>query len=241
MEAPKLVERVRKPKLLIFIVAYYAESTLRAVLERIPTAIFDDYDCEVLVVDDCSEDRTFEIGHEYKESHPEIKITVLSNHYNQGYGGNQKIGYAYAIARGFDFVALLHGDGQYAPEELPNLVAPLREGRADAVFGSRMMQQFGALRGGMPLYKYIGNKILTRLQNAMLGTNLSEFHSGYRVYSVESLKRIPFKLNTNDFHFDTEIIIRNTFGLFQLLLNFLFRLLACLLLTGALLQPFIET
>ncbi len=203
-----MVEPARKAKLLIFIVAYYAESTLRRVLERIPYNLFDEYDCEVLVVDDGSEDRTFEIGHEYKQSHPEIKITVLRNDYNQGYGGNQKIGYAYAIARGFDFVALLHGDGQYAPEQLPNLVAPLRDGRADAVFGSRMMEQFGALKGGMPLYKYVGNKILTRLQNAMLGTNLSEFHSGYRVYSVESLKRIPFKLNTNDFHFDTEIIIQ---------------------------------
>jgi len=203
-----LVEPARKAKLLIFIVAYYAESTLRRVLERIPGDLFEEYDCEVLVVDDGSEDRTFEIGHEYKQSHREIEITVLRNQYNQGYGGNQKIGYAYAIARGFDFVALLHGDGQYAPEELPHLVAPLREGRADAVFGSRMLEQFGALKGGMPLYKYVGNKILTRLQNAMLGTNLSEFHSGYRVYSVESLKRIPFKLNTNDFHFDTEIIIQ---------------------------------
>lgn len=201
-------EPTRRPKLLIFVVAYYAESTLRRVLERIPASIFTDYECQVLVVDDGSEDRTFEIGHEYKASHPEIRMTVLRNEYNQGYGGNQKIGYAYAIAHRLDFVALLHGDGQYAPEELPNLVAPLRDGRADAVFGSRMMEPFAALKGGMPLYKFVGNKILTFSQNALLRTNLSEFHSGYRVYSVQSLQGIPFKLNTDDFHFDTEIIIQ---------------------------------
>jgi len=203
-----LAKPVQRRKLLIFVVAYYAESTLRRVLERIPASVFADYDCEVLVVDDGSEDRTFEIGHEYKASHPEIRMTVLRNEYNQGYGGNQKVGYAYAIAQGFDFVALLHGDGQYAPEELPKLVAPLRDGHADTVFGSRMMDRFGALKGGMPLYKFLGNKILTWSQNALLGTKLSEFHSGYRVYSIEGLKRIPFKLNTNDFHFDTEIIIQ---------------------------------
>ena len=94
----------------------------------------------------------------------------------------------------FDFVAMVHGDGQYAPEELPTLVAPLREGRADAVFGSRMMTRFGALKGGMPLYKFLGNRILTRTQNLLLGTNLTEFHSGYRVYSVAALQKIPLSL-----------------------------------------------
>ncbi len=198
----------RQPRLLIFVIAYYAESTLRWVLERIPASVFEAYDCEVLVVDDASEDRTFAIGREYQENHPDIRMTVLRNEHNQGYGGNQKVGYAYAIAEGFDFVAMVHGDGQYAPEELPRLVEPLREGRADAVFGSRMMSRFGALKGGMPLYKYVGNKILTTAQNALLGTHLSEFHSGYRVYSVKALQRIPFSLNSNDFHFDTEIILQ---------------------------------
>ena len=182
--------------------------TLTSVLERIPRSIFRDYDCEILVVDDASSDRTFEIGREYRSAHPEIAMTVLRNEYNQGYGGNQKVGYAFAIREGFDFVAMVHGDGQYAPEELPKLVAPLREGRADAVFGSRMMTRFGALKGGMPLYKFVGNRILTRIQNLLLGTNLSEFHSGYRVYSVAALQKIPFRLNSNDFHFDTEIIIQ---------------------------------
>jgi glycosyltransferase involved in cell wall biosynthesis/2-polyprenyl-3-methyl-5-hydroxy-6-metoxy-1,4-benzoquinol methylase len=197
-----------KPRLLIFVVAYYAESTLRRVLERIPAAVFDEYDCEVLVVDDGSEDETFAIGREYKAHHPEIRVTVLRNEFNQGYGGNQKVGHTYAVMERFDFVALLHGDGQYAPEELPRLIAPLREGRADAVFGSRMMSRFDALRGGMPLYKFVGNRVLSGLQNAMLGTRLSEFHSGYRVYSVEALTRIPYRLNSDDFHFDTEIIIQ---------------------------------
>ena len=126
----------------------------------------------------------------------------------EGYGGNQKVGYCYALKEGFDFVAMVHGDGQYAPEELPRLVAPLRDGSADAVFGSRMLEQGAALRGGMPLYKYVGNRILTRAQNLLLGSKLSEFHSGYRVYSVQMLKRIPFLLNSNEFHFDTEIILQ---------------------------------
>ena len=197
-----------RPRLLVFVIAYYAEATLEAVLERIPRAVFEAYDCEVLVVDDASEDRTFEIGRAYQQAHPEVRMTVLRNQYNQGYGGNQKVGYAFALARGFDFVAMVHGDGQYAPEELPKLVAPLRDGEADAVFGSRMMQGHSALKGGMPLYKYVGNRVLSTAQNALLGTRLSEFHSGYRVYSTRALRRIPFRLNSNDFHYDTEIIIQ---------------------------------
>ena len=198
----------RQPRLLIFVIAYFAERTLTSVLERIPCAIFRDYDCEVLVVDDASDDRTNEIGRAYRNAHPEIRMTVLRNEYNQGYGGNQKVGFAFAIREGFDFVAMIHGDGQYAPEELPRLVAPLREGRADAVFGSRMMTRFGALTGGMPLYKFVGNRILSRIQNLLLGTDLTEFHSGYRVYSAAALQKIPYRLNANVFHFDTEIIIQ---------------------------------
>jgi glycosyltransferase involved in cell wall biosynthesis len=198
----------RRPRLLVFVIAYYAEATLRAVLERIPQGVFDRYRCEILVVDDASEDRTFEIGKEYQKAHPHIPMTVLRNEYNQGYGGNQKVGYTYAVDQKFDFVAMVHGDGQYAPEELERLAEPLRTGEADAVFGSRMMSRFGALKGGMPLYKFVGNKILTRAQNAMLGTKLSEFHSGYRIYSVKALESIQYRMNSNDFHFDTEIIIQ---------------------------------
>jgi len=197
-----------RPRLLIFIVAYYAESTLRWVLDRVPSSLFEDFDCEILVIDDASKDRTFEVGSEYQREHASVRMTVLRNEYNQGYGGNQKVGYSYAISHGFDFVALVHGDGQYAPEELPRLLAPLRSGKADAVFGSRMLQAGQALKGGMPLYKYVGNRILTTVQNLLLGSKLSEFHSGYRIYSVSALTRIPFRLNSNDFHFDTEIIIQ---------------------------------
>ncbi|MFZ5440575.1 MAG: bifunctional glycosyltransferase/class I SAM-dependent methyltransferase [Myxococcota bacterium] len=198
-----------KTRVLIFVIAYYAEKTLVSVLDRIPRSIFDDYDCEILVVDDASDDRTFELGREYRDAnHHVVKITVLRNEFNQGYGGNQKVGYSYAIKNGFDLVAMVHGDGQYAPEELPRLIEPLVKGEAEAVFGSRMMTRFGALKGGMPLYKYVGNKVLTTAQNALLGSRLSEFHSGYRLYSLKALKQVPFTLNSNDFHFDTEIIIQ---------------------------------
>ncbi|MBN2573285.1 MAG: glycosyltransferase [Deltaproteobacteria bacterium] len=203
-------------RLLIFVITYRAEKTLTWVLSRIPRAILQAYDCEVLVVDDASTDGTFEIGHEWKREHPEIRMTVLRNDYNQGYGGNQKVGYTYAIENGFDFVAMIHGDGQYAPEELPRLMEPLATGRADAVLGSRMMEKGAARKGGMPLYKYVGNRILTRLQNLLLQAKLSEYHCGYRLFAVPILKALPFRLNTNDFHFDTEIIIQLLNGGFRI-------------------------
>ncbi|MDW7772662.1 MAG: glycosyltransferase family 2 protein [Desulfobulbaceae bacterium] len=196
-------------RLLIFIVAYNAENTIENVLSRIPGYLADDYEVEVLIIDDSSRDETFKRAELAKHRNiSPFKITVLFNPVNQGYGGNQKIGYHYAIENRFDWVALLHGDGQYAPECLPELVSPLSRGEADAVFGSRMMRGTSALKGGMPLYKFAGNKILTWFQNRMLGTGLSEFHSGYRLYSIQALKEVHFDLNSNDFHFDTEIIIQ---------------------------------
>ena len=198
------------PRVLIFVVAYNARTTLGWVLDRIPAAMRRP-GVEVLVIDDSSPDNTFETGVEYVSGRRDdsgMVIKVLRNPDNQRYGGNQKLGYRYAIEHGFDFVALVHGDGQYAPECLPELLAPLVAGEADAVFGSRMMTQGGARKGGMPLYKFVGNKNLTRFQNALLGSNLTEFHSGYRLYSVRALQRVPFEANTNDFHFDTEIIIQ---------------------------------
>jgi glycosyltransferase involved in cell wall biosynthesis len=194
-------------RLLLFIVTYNAESTLEKVLGRIPPEIYA-YDYRILIIDDASVDQTIPSALAYKQSHEDLHMEVLLNPENQGYGGNQKIGYQYAIEQGFDIVALLHGDGQYAPEKLPELVQPILHGEAEAVIGTRMARPFGALRGGMPLYKFIGNKALTTFQNLLLGTRLSEFHSGYRVYSVKALRELPFQFNTNDFHFDTEIIIQ---------------------------------
>ncbi len=197
----------RKPRVLIFIVAYYAESTIISVLERIPA--LEDYDTEVLIIDDGSDDATYARSERLRRLNTyRHRLTLLANPVNQGYGGNQKLGYHYAIEHDFDFVALVHGDGQYAPEMLPDLLAPLARGEADVVFGSRMLTPGGARQGGMPLYKYFGNKILTWYQNRVLGTRLSEFHSGYKVCSVALLRRIPFELNSNVFHFDTEIIIQ---------------------------------
>jgi glycosyltransferase involved in cell wall biosynthesis len=198
---------VRKPRVLVFVVAYEAETTLRQVLARIPQDVFEQCDTEVLVIDDSSRDRTFEVGLQSSWGSPHA-ITVLHNPTNQGYGGNQKLGYQYAVRNGFDFVVLLHGDGQYAPECVPSMLAPLVRGDADAVFGSRMMQPRGALKGGMPLYKFVGNRILSWTQNLLLGTRLSEFHSGFRAYRVAMLAHLPFQYNSNAFHFDTEIIIQ---------------------------------
>lgn len=196
----------RGKRVLIFIVAYNAETTIEKVLERIPPALRHE-NVEVLIIDDSSQDSTFDRGLRARQSSA-FKITVLRTPENQGYGGNQKLGYRYAIDNDFDIVVLLHGDGQYAPEELPALLEPLLEEEADAVFGSRMVQRGAARSGGMPLYKRIGNKILTKFQNRVLGTTFSEFHSGYRLYSTAALAQIPFERNTDDFHFDTEIIIQ---------------------------------
>jgi glycosyltransferase involved in cell wall biosynthesis len=196
-------------RLLVLIVAYNAERTIASVLARIPGSLADKYEVEILAIDDSSRDRTFEVGQGVKMTGDvPFPIRVLFNPKNQGYGGNQKIGYHYAIQNRFDFVALIHGDGQYAPEVLPELLKPLRDEQADAVFGSRMLWRGAALKGGMPLYKFAGNKVLTWFQNRLLRTNFSEFHSGYRLYSVAALKKLPFDRNTNDFHFDTEMMIQ---------------------------------
>src|SRR5947207_128303 len=194
-------------RLLIFIVAYNAETTIERVLGRIPASLHSE-NVEVLIIDDFSRDNTFSNGLRFQQRNSALKITVLRTPENQGYGGNQKLGFRYAIDSGFDIVALVHGDGQYAPEKLPVLLRPLLHGEADAVFGSRMIDKRAACRGGMPVYKWIGNQILTAFQNRMLKTALSEFHSGYRLYSTSALAQIPFEKNTNDFHFDTEIIVQ---------------------------------
>lgn len=189
------------------VVAYNAASTLSTTLDRIPVE-FRDQIAEVIVLDDASHDETFSYGQSWADRADTPKTMVIRHTKNLGYGGNQKAGYALAMERGLDIVVLLHGDGQYAPELLPDMVAPLVRGECDAVFGSRMMNKGDALKGGMPFYKWVGNQILTRFENKMLGTELTEFHSGYRAYSVAALRDIPLQHNTDDFDFDTQIIIQ---------------------------------
>ena len=200
---------ISKPKLLIYIIAFNHEEFIVNVLKRIPLNLSKKYEVEILINDDSSADNTFDLSYRYTKNAPgNFKFTILYNPTNQGYGGNQKIGYHYAIKHNFDFVALLHGDGQYAPEYLEKLIDPLSQNNIDAVFGSRMITKGAALKGGMPLYKFIGNKVITFFQNFLLSTNFSEFHSGYRAYRVSALKKIPFYLNSNYYPFDTEIIIQ---------------------------------
>jgi glycosyltransferase involved in cell wall biosynthesis len=192
----------------IFVIAYNAVNKLDWTLDRIPQEVWDKVE-EVFLFDDCSTDNTFYAAIGYKHAKQVDKLTVHRNQQNLRYGGNQKAGYQYAIARGFDIVVMLHADGQYAPEVLNDLLRPLETGEADMVFGSRMAAGGDPRAGGMPLYKFVGNRILTLLQNRIIGMNLSEFHSGYRLYSCEALKKIPFLLNSNDWHFDTEILIQH--------------------------------
>jgi glycosyltransferase involved in cell wall biosynthesis len=190
----------------ILVVAYNAESTLRSVIGRIPPAIMNKVE-EIFVFDDASRDRTFEVGREIALDAPHDKLSIYRNPVNLMYGGNQQRGYQHAIDRGLDIVVLLHGDGQYAPEVMQDLLTPLETGQADMVMGSRMMVKGAALKGNMPLYKYVGNKILTWLENTLVGTRLTEFHSGYRAYSVHALRTLPVGSMTHNWHFDTQIIL----------------------------------
>jgi 2-polyprenyl-3-methyl-5-hydroxy-6-metoxy-1,4-benzoquinol methylase len=197
---------IEKKRIGVLVVAYNAATTLAKVLDRIPAELRPDIE-EVIVSDDHSQDSTYLVGLGYQQQ-SDLPITLIRQPTNLGYGGNQKAGYNVAIEHGLDIVVMLHGDGQYAPESLPEILAPLLAGEADAVFGSRTMVKGAARAGGMPLYKYVGNRILSRFENAALGTNLSEFHSGYRAYSVSALKQLPFEKNSDGFNFDTQIIIQ---------------------------------
>ncbi|MFW5471552.1 bifunctional glycosyltransferase/class I SAM-dependent methyltransferase [Knoellia sp. CPCC 206435] len=189
----------------VLVVAYNAASTLRQTLDRIPDAFRERLD-HVLVCDDASADETYEIGLEYA-SGSTLPLTVVKHVANLRYGGNQKFGYRWAIEQGLDIVVMLHGDGQYAPEVMEEMVTPLINGDADVVMGSRMMEPGSAREGGMPLYKYVGNRVLTRFQNAMTGASLTEWHSGYRAYRTDALRDVPFAGYSDDFDFDTEIIL----------------------------------
>lgn len=194
-------------KIGVLVVAYNAEETLAGVLGRIPAGMQLQM-AEVLVQDDYSDDGTFDVATGFALRNAHTPITVLRHERNLGYGGNQKAGYTYAIRNGWDVVVLLHGDGQYAPEVMGDLVAPILAGEADAVFGSRMLERGHARAGGMPLYKLAGNRVLTTVQNTLTGLHLSEWHSGYRAYRVSTLEQLPFIGNSDGFDFDTEIILQ---------------------------------
>ncbi|MDQ4132394.1 MAG: glycosyltransferase family 2 protein [Actinomycetota bacterium] len=180
---------------LVVMPAYNAARTLAATWEAIPSGSVD----EVLLVDDGSHDGTLEVA-------ARLPIRTIALPHNVGYGANQKTCYLEAIRLKADVVVMLHPDGQYDPALLPDLVAPILDGRADLVLGSRMLIPGGARAGRMPLYRYIANKALTAVENKMLGTRFSELHTGYRAYSRSFLETIPFMRNSDDFVFDSQVI-----------------------------------
>jgi glycosyltransferase involved in cell wall biosynthesis len=195
-----------KLKFGILIVAYNAITTLTKVLDRIPQDVWERVE-EVFVFDDCSQDETSLLAKGYKYYKNKEKLNIYRNEANLGYGGNQKKGYRYAIEKGYDYVILLHGDGQYAPEALSDFIKTAEKEKPAMVCGSRMLNKRNALKGGMPYYKFLGNIVLTTYQNIMLNTKISEFHSGYRMYKTDVLKKLNLDKYTDDFHFDTEIMV----------------------------------
>lgn len=191
-------------KVAIVVVAYFAEKTLRNVLHHIPKETVEDC-AEIVVLDDASTDRTYEVALQCKKDWKWKNLTAIKNEKNLGYGGNQKKGYFYCIEKGYDIAVMLHGDAQYPPEDIPKLVQPLVDGKAAMTFGSRMSGK--PLEGGMPVWKYWGNKFLTAYANFCLGTSLSEYHSGFRAYDLHALKQIPLNQCSDNFVFDTDIVI----------------------------------
>ncbi len=189
----------------VFVIAYNAESHIERTLERIPEDVWREMTV-CFVVDDCSTDDTVDRALVFGANRQ--KVVVIRNRVNRRYGGNQKIGYQWAIDHDLDIVVMLHADGQYAPELLPSILEPLVNDDAEVVFGSRMVNRGDALRGGMPKYKYVGNIVLTKMENLITGMSLSEFHSGYRAYNVGFLRDIPFWENSDEWHFDTQILLQ---------------------------------
>jgi glycosyltransferase involved in cell wall biosynthesis len=194
-------------KVLVLVVTYNARHHIVSVLEKLRPQLGAGSSVSALVLDDASADETARLCTEWSRQN-NVPLVVERNPINLGYGGNQKKGYRYAIANGYDAVALLHGDGQYPPDQIGALLDPIVNGTADAVIGSRMRNKRWALSGGMPLYKFVGNVVLTSFQNFVLGTHLSEYHSGFRAYRIAALRRIPFEANSDYFTFDTDILIQ---------------------------------
>jgi glycosyltransferase involved in cell wall biosynthesis len=176
--------------------AYNAARTLEKTHGDLPKEIVD----KVILVDDASQDNTATIARQ-------LGLDVIVHVQNKGYGGNQKTCYIEALNQGADIVVMLHPDNQYDATRIPSMIAPIMEGRADLVLGSRLLDGRSAtLQGGMPLWKYVSNRFLTTVENFALGTKLSEAHTGFRAYSRKLLTTIPFLLNSDDFVFDSEVI-----------------------------------
>lgn len=184
-------------KVSVVMPALNAARTIASQVEAIPRDWVDG----VIVVDDASADETLRIARS-------LDVTVLWHPHNVGYGGNQKTCYLYALQDDADVVVMLHPDGQYEPSLIPKLVAPIIAGEADLVLGSRMAEPGAARSGGMPLYKIVANRFLTRVENRVMGTSLTDLHTGYRAYSREFLLRVPFLRNALDFSFDSEVLMQ---------------------------------
>jgi glycosyltransferase involved in cell wall biosynthesis len=182
-------------KTIVVMPAYNAARTLEKTYYNIPPNSYD----EIILVDDASSDGTWAIA-------TSLPITAIRHRKNRGYGGNQKTCYTRALQEGAEAIVMLHPDYQYDPTIVGDLVQPLRSGEADVVMASRMLGD--PLRGGMPYWKYVANKILTRTENLVLGTKFSEFHTGYRAFSRKALEGVNFEANSEDFLFDNEIIVQ---------------------------------
>jgi glycosyltransferase involved in cell wall biosynthesis len=197
------VTGARTEKIVIVMPAYNAARTLEDTFRAIPEGYYD----EIVVVDDHSGDDTVARARA-------LQLKAIRHPHNVGYGGNQKTCYMEALRDGATIVVMLHPDGQYDPEVIPEMIRPLREGRADMVLGSRMMTPGSARRGGMPLWKRIANRFLTTVENLAMRRRFSECHTGYRAYSRRFLETVPFLRNSNGFVFDTEVIFQAVhFGL----------------------------
>ncbi len=181
-------------KIIAVLPAYNAEKTLGKTVGAIPKDWVDD----IILVDDASKDNTVEVS-------KKLGLKTFVHRKNSGYGANQKTCYREAFKQGADIAVMVHPDFQYDPTFIPQMIKPIADGNADAVFGSRMLIPSNALKGGMPYWKFIANILLTKLENFALGMNLSEYHSGFRAYNRKILE-LPIELNSDDFVFDTEII-----------------------------------
>jgi glycosyltransferase involved in cell wall biosynthesis len=185
---------INKKKICVVLPAYNAGRTLEKTLQEVPFEIVDD----IILVDDASTDNTVEVAQKHR-------VFTFTHDKNKGYGGNQKTCYRLALQRGADLVIMLHPDYQYTPKLLLPMASLLGSGFFDVVLGSRILG-VGALAGGMPLYKYIFNRILTLIQNLLMSHKLSEYHTGYRGFTREVLEDLPLERNSNDFIFDNEIL-----------------------------------